>query len=232
MTIKCVAVDDERFPLEALITYCSETPCLEMVKTFSDPCNAMKYLNHNSPDLVFLDVQMPHINGIEIAKKISNRMMIVFTTAYGEYAVDGFNVEALDYLLKPFDFDRFSSAIEKARRKIEMERSVMKLESLDEYIVIKVEYVNIKIFVSDILYIEGLDNYSKIHTKKKTYLPRMNLKNVFSILPANKFVRIHKSYIVPIFQISHFTNEWVIIQDISLPVGRSYSKKIMEQLKS
>ena len=232
MTIKCIAVDDECYPLEALITYCKETPCLELVKTFSDPYDAIKYLNHNSPDLVFLDVQMPHINGIEIAKKIRDKTMIIFTTAYSEYAVDGFNVEALDYLLKPFDFDRFSSAIEKVKNKIELERSVRKLEILDDYIVIKVEYVNIKIFVSDILYIEGLDNYSKIHTKKKTYLPRMNLKSVFSILPENKFVRIHKSYIVPIFQVNHFNNYWVSIQNISLPVGRAYSKKIMAKLKS
>jgi len=230
MKIECIAIDDEQFALDTLAKHCVDVPFLNLVATFSDPYEAICYLKSHNPDLIFLDIQMPDISGINIAKDLQNKPMVIFTTAHSRYALDGFNLNALDYLLKPFDFQRFFKAVEKAKERFEFQTLHKSLKENNEFIIIKVEYKNVKVFISDILYIEALDNYSKIYTYQKKILTLQNLRGLESILPENGFIRVHKSYIASISKISHFTREQVVIADKILPVGRTYSESFLHRM--
>lgn len=230
MKIKCIAIDDEQFALSALEKHCHEVPYLDLVATFSDPYKAIDYLKSQVPDLIFLDIQMPDISGIQIAQDFQNNPMIIFTTAHSRYAVDGFNLNAIDYLLKPFDFERFLKAVEKAKKKINFQNLSKSLQEKNEFIIIKVEYKNVKIYISDIIYIEALDNYSKIFTIQKTHLTLQNLRKIISLLPENEFIRIHKSFIVPISKISKYTREKVILGEKILPVGRVFAENFLHRM--
>jgi DNA-binding LytR/AlgR family response regulator len=226
MKIKCIAIDDEQFALSILEKFCKETPDLDLAATFSDPYEAKIYLKSHTPDLIFLDIQMPDISGIQIAKEVQNKPIVIFTTAHSRYAVDGFNLNALDYLLKPFDFERFLKAVEKAKEKINFQNLSKSLEK-NEFIFIKIEYKSVKIYISDIIYIEALDNYSKIYTAQKTYLTHQNLRKITSHLPKVEFIRTHKSFIVSKSKISRYTREKVILGEKALPVGRVYAENFL-----
>jgi DNA-binding LytR/AlgR family response regulator len=232
MRIKCIAIDDEQFSLSALEKHCYEVPFLDLVATFSDPYKAINYLKIRTPDLIFLDIQMPDISGIQIAQCFQNRAMVIFTTAYSSYAMDGFNLNALDYLLKPFDFERFLKAVQKAKDKFDLQNLSRSLLEKNEFIIIKVEYKRVKIYISDIIYIEALNNYSKIFTFQKTYLTLQNLKTIYSLLPENEFLRIHKSFIVSTSKISNFTRDLVVVNEKTIPVGRVYAEKFLSRMIS
>ncbi len=232
MRLRCIAIDDEPFALKMLEDYCCRVPFLELLKAFNNPFEALAYLNHNKPDLIFMDIHMPGISGIQLAKKTENKPLIIFTTAHSKYAVDSYELNAIDYLLKPFDFERFFKAVSKAKEQKEL-REIKKSGPPDaESIVIKVEYKNVKILLNDILYIEALDNYVRINTSEKSYLSLQNLKAISCILPKNNFLRIHKSYIVSLSKISYFTREQITIGDISIPVGRTYADSFISAMKA
>ncbi len=228
MGMKCVIVDDEQFAIDSIISYCREISGVEINATFVDPYKAQAYLEFNTPDVLFLDIQMPGISGLQIAKCIKNRAMVIFTTAYAQYAIDGFNLNVVDYLLKPFGRDRLSEAIEKAKGKYIDRNLVSPIKGEGcGYITVKVEYVNVKIDTSGILYIEAMDNYCRIFTVRKVITTRMSLKTLLSLLPENEFIQVHKSYVVSISKLVQFTKGYVIIEDKVIPVGRTFSKNII-----
>jgi len=224
MNVRCVIIDDEQFAIDSLIGYCREIAYIKIVATFIDPYKALSYLEHNTPDLIFLDIQMPEISGMQIAKSIKGKTMIIFTTAHSQYAINGFNLNAVDYLLKPFGFKRFSEAIEKVKVKTDAKDIDNFLKGESRYLTVKVEYMNVNIEISDILYIEAMDNYSRIYTSKKIITTLINLKHIQHLLPDNEFVRIHKSYVISISKLSLFTKEYIVIAGKTLPIGRVYAK--------
>jgi DNA-binding LytR/AlgR family response regulator len=188
-------------------------------KTFTKSDEAFKYLKKYPVDLLFLDINMPSISGIDFFKNLPHKTMVIFTTAYSEYAVEGFTLSATDYILKPFSFSRFQQAVEKAF-------SQWKLQNQDPeqlYLFIRADYSLKKILFSDILYIEGLDDYLKIHIQnQKTIVARMTLKAILQKLPVPEFIRVHRSFIVPMSKIEKIRNKIIYINQEEIPVSVSY----------
>jgi two-component system, LytTR family, response regulator len=221
--MKCIAVDDEPLALELMETYISQVPGLDLLESFTDAISAWGYVQKNPVDLIFLDIQMPDITGIQLAKSLNRRQpMVIFTTAYSKYAVEGFNVEAIDYLLKPFEFSRFLEAIKKAREFKELhENSTTPAE--ETAIFVKSDYQNVRINTKEILYIEGFDDYIRIHLETgKSIFTLMSLKSVMEKLPATDFLRVHRSYIVPVKRIQRIYNQHIQLGDKEIPIGKSY----------
>lgn len=228
--IKCIAVDDEHLALEVIRKYCSEIPKLTLLQTFTDALQARIYLKVQPVDLIFLDIHMPDINGIQFFESLQAKPFVIFTTAYTQYAVKGFDLEAVDYLVKPIRFDRFLQAVNRAEKRIESPEIVENVE--DEFIIVKSEYQSIKIACKDIHYIEGLDDYIKIHLQNnpKPVLSLMSLKGVLEKLPQNHFMRVHRSFIVPIRLIQSIRNRQISLGAIQVPVGETYFKAVHDWL--
>ncbi|MDP4277654.1 MAG: LytTR family DNA-binding domain-containing protein [Bacteroidota bacterium] len=228
----CIAVDDEPLALELMETYISQVPGLELKETFTDAISAWGYLQRNPIDLIFLDIQMPDITGIQLARSLNRRQpMVIFTTAYSKYAVDGFNVDAVDYLLKPFEFSRFLEAIKKAKEYKDLHDAGANATE-DPAIFVKSDYQNLRIGTKDILYIEGFDDYIRIHLDSgKSIFTLMSLKSIPEKLPENEFIRIHRSYIVSIRKIQRIYNQMVLLGEKELPIGKSYVDTVKSLLK-
>ena len=220
--ITCIAVDDEPLALEILKKYIAKIYFLDLKGTFTDPFEAQKLLEEHPVDILFLDIQMPDINGIEFSKIVNKKnTAVIFTTAFSEYAVEGFNVDAIDYLLKPIEYDRFLKAVYKAK---EYSDYLASQELQDGYIFVKSDYQMVKINLKDILYIEGLDDYIKIYLPQKSILTLMTLKTIALKLPAKEFLRVHRSYIVPVTRIDHISKSKIKVGDKEIPIGVSYSE--------
>ena len=220
--LTCIAIDDEPLALELLKKYLAKIYFLELKGVFTDPFEAKKLLETANIDIIFLDIQMPDINGIEFSKIINKKnSAVIFTTAFSEYAVEGFNVDAIDYLLKPIEYDRFLKSVYKAKEYIDY---ITNQEIQDGYIFVKSDYQMAKINLKEILFIEGLDDYIKIYLPQKSILTLMTLKTITQKLPAKEFVRIHRSYIVPISKIENISKSKVKIGDKEIPIGISYSE--------
>ncbi len=226
--IHCIALDDEPLALQVIVQYCSKISYLQLDKVFTNPDEAKDYLKHNKVDLLFLDIQMPDINGVQFYKSLTTKPPVIFTTAFKDYAVDGFNVDAIDYLLKPFEYDRFLKAIYKAKEYIEFLAS-QDLQMSSIYV--KVNYEMMKINLKDIDLIEALDDYIKIHIKPYPVLTLMTLKGVLEKLPENLFVRIHRSYIIPLHKVEKFSKNKVQVAGKEIPIGSSYAD-VYERLLS
>jgi DNA-binding LytR/AlgR family response regulator len=221
MILRCIAVDDEPPALKIIKEYCSRVPNLDLLACITDPFQAIQTIKTEKPDLLFLDIQMPDIDGISIVKSLDYNPFIIFSTAYSRYAIEGFNLEVVDFLLKPYSFDRFEKAIQKTRKLFEQTISLPATNEGD-FLLVKIEYQNVKIPLADIVYIEALDNYIKIHTQTKFYMTLMNLKTIAPKLPLENFVRVHRSFLISLSHISHFTHEVVTLGKYSVPVGRTY----------
>jgi DNA-binding LytR/AlgR family response regulator len=226
--IHCIALDDEPLALQVIVQYCSKISYLQLDKVFTNPDDAKDYLKNNKVDLLFLDIQMPDINGVQFYKSLTTKPPVIFTTAFKDYAVDGFNVDAVDYLLKPFEYDRFLKAIYKAKEYIEFLAS-QDLQMSSIYV--KVNYEMMKINLKDIDLIEALDDYIKIHIKPYPVLTLMTLKGVLEKLPENLFVRIHRSYIIPLHKVEKFSKNKVQVAGKEIPIGSSYAD-VYERLLS
>jgi DNA-binding LytR/AlgR family response regulator len=220
MTIHCIALDDEPLALQVIAQYCSKISYLQLDKVFTNPDEAKEYLKSNKVDLLFLDIQMPDINGMQFYKSLTNKPPVVFTTAFKDYAIEGFNVDAIDYLLKPFEFDRFLKAIYKSKEYIEFLAS-QDLQMSSIYV--KVNYEMMKINLKDIDLIEALDDYIKIHIKPFPVLTLMTLKGVLEKLPEHLFVRVHRSYIIPLHKVEKFSKNKVFVAGKEIPIGSSYA---------
>lgn len=219
--IRAIALDDEPLALRVIESFCSRVDYIRLEKTFTKTSEAHKHLRKQPVDLVFLDIQMPMQNGMEFYAEIEQNVLVIFTTAFSEYAVEGFNINATDYLLKPFSFERFLQAAQKVKAIYDLKNQVQPTEP--QYLFIRADYSLNKILVSDILFIEGLDDYLKIHIdNQKTIVARMTMKAILEKLPAQEFVRVHRSFIVPISRIEKVRNKIIHIRDEEIPVSASY----------
>ena len=224
--INCIAIDDEPLALQLVQEYCSKISFLKLDKIFTNTDEAKKYLQENTVDLLFLDIQMPDINGMQFYKNLTQKPPVIFTTAYKDYAAEGFNVDAVDYLLKPFEYDRFLKACYKAKEYIEfLSSQEIQLNS----IFVKVNYEIMKINLKDIDLIEALDDYIKIFIKPNPVLTLMTLKSIQEKLPTRDFVRVHRSFIVPLAKIEKFSKTKLWIAGKEIPIGSSYSQ-VYDQL--
>lgn len=221
--IKCVAIDDEPLALEVIDKFCQRIGSIEL-KKFSNPAIGLEAIEQSRPDIVFLDIEMEGITGLDIASRLPKGTCFIFTTAYLRYAVDGFDLDAVDYLHKPFAYSRFQIAFSKAMRCIGRER----IQTTPQSIVVKQEYTNISIPLDDILYIEAIEAYSKIfRLTGKCVTSRILLKNIYTMLPPETFLRIHRSFIVSKSKIKSFTKQEVILNNgMALPVGRQYASEL------
>lgn len=218
--IHCIAIDDEPLALQLISEYCSKISFLKLEKIFTNTDEANAYLQNNTVDLLFLDIQMPDINGMQFYKNLSKKPPVIFTTAYKDFAAEGFNVDAVDYLLKPFEYDRFLKACYKANEYLDFISSQeLQLNS----IFVKVNYEIMKINLKDIELIEALDDYIKIYIKPNPVLTLMTLKSIQEKLPARDFARVHRSFIVPLGLIEKFSKTKLWISGKEIPIGSSYS---------
>lgn len=225
--LRCIAIDDEPMALMIIEQFCRRKGGIELT-TFSEPTIGLEEIRMKEPDLVFLDIHMNSINGLEIADTLPEKCCFIFTTAYAQYALEGFNLDAVDFLHKPFSYERFEVAVEKAIRRIESKR-----HHSPEYLIVKQEYNNVSIPLSDILYIEALGNYVKIFRKSGGHvLTRTNLKAITDFLPVHDFLRIHRSYVIPISSVVSFSRSKVEIEGNveELPIGSQYVASVMDTL--
>ena len=228
--LSAIAIDDEPLALEIIKGYTEQLDIINLSKTFVSTQKAREYLLEYPVDLLFLDIHMPKINGIDFFKSLKIKPLVIFTTAYREYAVDGFNVDAIDYLLKPIDFERFRKSVIKANEvhifNLEKNTQVLK------YIFVRAEYQLVKICLHEIEYIEGLNDYVKIYTSSQSpILSLISMKEILQKLPTNNFQRIHRSYIVPLDKLTSFTSRFVYIQKNAIPIGDTYRDKVKNILK-
>lgn len=226
-TLKCIIVDDEPLALDLLESYVKKTPFLELVERFVSPYQAMQYLTENQVDLVFLDIQMPGITGIELSKVIQSGPKVIFTTAYSQYALEGFKVDAIDYLVKPFNYQEFLKAANKALTWFGLVNKQSEETSDDNAIFVKSEYKLVKIEYDKIIYIEGLKDYVKIYLidHPKPILTLMTLKSLEERLPSNQFMRVHRSYIVNLTKISTIERSRIVFGSVYIPIADGYKEK-------
>ncbi|NNV56133.1 LytR/AlgR family response regulator transcription factor [Limnovirga soli] len=225
--IKAIAIDDEIPALKVLENFCARTEHIQLDKVFNKPVEALKHLRKFPVDLLFLDINMPSITGIELYKAIEQKTMVIFTTAYSEYAVEGFNLNALDYLLKPFTYERFTQAMQKAADNYSIQHAIESKEQT--YLLVRADYSLIKINTADILFIEGLDDYLKIHLlNQKPLVARMTMKAMQLKLSPKDFFRIHRSYIIAIKHVQQVKNRTITIAGDEIPIGASYEEAFLD----
>ncbi|MDR3250543.1 MAG: LytTR family DNA-binding domain-containing protein [Tannerella sp.] len=232
--MRCIAIDDEPLALKLLQEYCNRIPSIRLLGAYTDSMEALTYIRLLSPELIFLDIQMPDLSGMDIADSLDKNTLVIFTTAFKEYAVEGFELDVVDYLLKPFGFERFQKACNKAEERIRSssKKAVPEQTPDDKTISFKYNYRNIRLPLLSILFIEAFDNYVKIATPGKTYMPVMTMKTVQSLLPEAEFIRVHKSFIVAVSKIKSFNCKQVITERKKIPIGRRYRKEFMEQMET
>lgn len=230
MALRCVAIDDEPLALELIKTYVARFPGLQLVQVFEDALSGAEYLKQNPIDLLFVDVNMPDITGVELVRSLVNSPMIIFTTAYRNYAFESYELQAIDYLLKPIDFLRFTAAVEKAIDFYKYKSATQESVS-DESIYVYSEYKMIKILLRDIEYIESMGDYLKIYLSgnDKPVLTLMTMKKILEKLPEDSFARVHRSFIVALAKIKSIHNRKVNLSHAELPIGDAYSGFINQQ---
>jgi DNA-binding LytR/AlgR family response regulator len=221
--IKSIAIDDEPLALQVIFRYAIDVPSIKVMMGFTDAINAKTFISTHEVDLIFLDIQMPDISGIQLFESICNKPLVIFTTAFSEYAVKGFDLEAVDYLIKPIKFERFVQGVERAK-KIFDQKTIRENTGTQDFFFVKSEYHFVKIAFDDILYIEGLDDYVKIHlcNSSKPILSLISRKSLMEKLPQEKFIRVHRSYIVPVRMIKFIHNRQVSLGSVKIPVGDTY----------
>jgi two-component system, LytTR family, response regulator len=228
--IDCIAIDDEPLALRQIESYIRKTPFLNLIGTFENAIEALDYLNKNKVDLMFIDIQMPDLSGMDLVKSLDRKPEIIFTTAYSEYAVEGFKVDALDYLLKPLDYATFLKSANKAQIHFERIKPGQEdLKASPEHLFIKSEYKIIRIELDKILYIEGMREYVRIHLENsKPVMTLLSMKKIEQKLPANKFMRVHRSYIVNLEKITTIERSRIIFNEEYIPVSEQYKERFQE----
>jgi len=225
--IKALAIDDEPLALSVIESFCSQVDYIDLQKSFTKPTEALAHLEKFPVDLLFLDIHMPALNGIDFYKKIEQNTLVIFCTAHSQYAIEGFNLNALDYLLKPFTFDRFKQATDKAKDYFAINNN-----QKSQHIFIRADYSLQKINLDDITYIEALDDYLKIHIhQQKTIVARMTMKVMLEKLPSTDFIRVHRSFIIPIKKVESIRNKTINILNAKIPIGNSYEEELLKIFK-
>ncbi len=226
--ITCIAIDDEPKALEVIERYCRKTSLVDLRATFREPVKAIEFLNREQVDLIFLDINMPDINGMQLVQTLSPRPMIIFTTAYSHYAVESYDLNALDYLLKPITFERFLTAINKAAGAPPLKSNT---GSEDEPTVfIKSGPQTYQVKIADILYLEKDGNYITVYLKDKKILIRENMGDIFDLVPQADFVRVHKSYVVAVKHITMIEVHQLSISGTKIPIGSTYREPLRARL--
>jgi DNA-binding LytR/AlgR family response regulator len=227
--IRCIIIEDEPLAAKVLSDYILQVPFLELKGSFKDAILATDYLRENTIDLIFLDIHLPKLKGLAFLKTLTNPPSVILTTAYHQYAVEGFNLNVTDYLLKPFEFERFLVAVTKVKKGGKENPPVEGSGGARDFIFLNVQKKKVKILFSEILYIESQREYIKIVTTKNEYVSKMSTHEIEDLLPANLFKRIHRSFIISVKRIESYTAEAVEVNGISIPIGRGY-RDIIENL--
>lgn len=233
MSISCIIVDDEYLAIKVLEEHAAAIPNLQVTKTFTDSRQAITFIQQQPVDLILLDIQMPYLTGFDLVKALPRETMVIFTTARHDFAVQAYELDVLDYLVKPVSQERFEKAIQKALE-FKQYRTIWNEQknAVRNFLMIKSDYRIIKLLFEDIEYIEGLSEYVRIYAPEKTYTTLAALKSLEGELPADKFIRIHKSYIVALSAIDQFNSRAVQLHNgKELPVGRSYKDQFMQKMK-
>jgi len=234
MSINCIVVDDEAIARKGIERYIKELDFLDLKGVCKNAMQANTLLKEYDIDLIFLDIEMPMISGIDFLKSLKNAPKVIFTTAYSEHAIDSFEFDVIDYLIKPISFEKFLQAANKAYRLIIQENKVEDTpnqpEPTEDYIFVKVDKQLIKVSFSEILYIQGMQNYVTIYTKTDKLLTLVPLKKIHEMLPGNYFVQTHKSYIVSVKQVEAIMGNMIMIEKHSIPISRNFKDEVMKAL--
>jgi DNA-binding LytR/AlgR family response regulator len=225
--INCLVIDDEPIARKGLLEHIKQIDFLFAAGECKSPIEATSFLMQNKVDLLFLDIQMPKMTGIDFLKNNPQLPPVIFTTAYSEYAIEGYELDILDYLLKPISFNRFYKAALKAKEFIDI-RTTSKPIDQDEYFFVKCNQKIEKIFIKDVLYVEGMANYIIIHTLQQKYIAYLTFKGIEDQLPPQLFIRIHRSYLVAVNAIKSINTEEVVLSTNSLPISKNYREQVME----
>ncbi|MBG7630342.1 MAG: response regulator transcription factor [Bacteroidetes bacterium] len=234
-TCNCIIVDDEPMAREILENHLQKIEAINVVATCKNAIEAFNEINSTKIDLIFLDINMPEISGLSFAKSINKNIKVIFTTAYREYAIDGFNLQAVDYLLKPISFERLFQAVNKylGENKVVEVTNIPKITpEKNDFIFVRADRKMVKINFSEITFIESLSDYVKIHLNDKTIVTRETISNIEAKLPKSNFLRIHRSYIIAIAKIDSFTNEFIEVGKKAIPISRSYKKDVLLRLEN
>ncbi len=234
--VSCLVVDDEELARVLLAHYIEKMPSLQLIDTCSDALQAMSILHQRPVDLLFLDIQMPDLTGLDLLKALLHKPIVIFTTAYEQYAVEGYEMEAADYLLKPFSYERFTQAVARATAQIKLRNlqnpasKAAELSAAKDYLLVKAEHRTHRIRFDDIRYIQGMREYVAFHLSEGRLLSLLSLKHLEEVLPADRFIRIHKSYIVAIRHIEIVEEEHLYVGGQRLPVGPNYAAELRKRL--
>lgn len=230
--LKCLLIDDEPLALQLLQDYVAQTPGLELAGSYTHGLEALQALEDKEVDLLFLDVQMPDLTGIQLSRILQDRYPIILTTAYEQYALEGYELNIVDYLLKPITLDRFLKAVQKARQRLSPSANPKAAPSDPlSFLFVKSEYKTVKIALDDVLYLESMDDYVRIHTQIERIMTLERLKYFESSLPPERFMRIHRSYLIALDKIDYIERNRVIIQDARLPIGGAYQEAFWKRIR-
>ena len=228
--MKAVAIDDEPLALSVIEHFCKNMPSVDLVRTFTDSVDGLQFIENYDVDVVFLDINIPHLDGMELARRLPEKVKVIFTTAYQNFAIEGFEVRAVDYLLKPISFDRFKRAVAQAEKIINLERFSV---NPDPCISVKINYVTTNIPVKEIIYVEGLKDYVRIFTENKSFVTKQTMKSIAEMLCPSGFIRIHRSFTANLNKIVSFGNNYVQMQGgKKIPVGNQYKAEFLDAMQN
>ena len=230
--IQCIAIDDEPLALQQMASYIEKTPYLELVTSFESALQAIDWLQENKADLMFVDINMPDLSGMEFVKSLQLPPKVIFTTAHGEYALEGFRVDAIDYLLKPIGYPDFLRAVEKARERMgTVEQFIAQIERDEKFLFVKSEYKILRIDMADIRYIEGMREYVRIHMENQNpVMVLTSMKKMEAFLPGDRFMRVHRSYIVNLRKVHTIERMRIVFDKVFIPVSEQYKSAFQDFL--
>lgn len=239
MKINCIAVDDEPLALDIIKAYCLKVPFLNLEGTFTNAIETLEYLRHNTVDLMFLDIQMEDLTGIQLLNSIKNKPLVIFTTAYDQYAIQGFDLNVLDYMLKPISFERFVKGANKALEQMQNHKEIIQTEKTEKpqatgintFFFVKTETRIEKVNAAEVLYVEGMGDYWRIVTKSRRIMTLMNARGIEEILHEPAFCRVHKSFFVAIDKIEFVERKQIKIGEILIPISDTYQKSFFELIE-
>lgn len=226
-----IAVDDEPKALDVISILSSKVPELALIRTFTNPENALAFLKDEFVDLIFLDINMPGLSGLQFVQRLQNKPHVVFTTAYSEYAIDSYDFEAVDYLLKPIEFDRFCKSVNKVKKLMQLNR-LQQDNLMSQYFFVKDGYKQVKVCRDEILYIQSEGNYLRIVTGNDRIIARMTFQMILEKLPAHQFYRVHNSYVVNIKQIFKIEDNQIFIENEKIPIGIKYKENLFNMINA
>lgn len=226
--MKCLALDDESPALKIIETFANQVDLISELKSFLRTKEALFYLKNNQVDVLFIDIQMPGISGLDFVKSLDYKPLVIFTTSHFQYAIESYELNAVDYLLKPFSQKRFHEAVKKAHDLLKMKKDVS-LDFFEQYFIVKLDYGIKRIPLKTILFIKSWDNYIKIYTDdSQEYLVRKTLKEALVDLPEDSFIQVHRSYIINSSKVKYYRSKIIRIEDIDIPISKSYSSKVLK----